>query len=45
MGRLIAADGGIPKRAADYASYCGRCLEQLERTQTGATECPNGCPP
>jgi hypothetical protein len=45
MGRLIAPDGGIPKRAADYATFCGYCLEQLERTQTGATVCPNGCPP
>lgn len=45
MTLLRAADGGLPKRAADYAAFCGYCLEQLERTETGSTTCPNGCPP
>lgn len=45
MGRLIASDGQLPKRLADYGVFCGYCLEQLERTTAGATQCPNGCPP
>lgn len=45
MGRLITSDGGPLKRLADYIVYCGRCFEEFERTATGATVCPNGCPP
>jgi hypothetical protein len=45
MGRLIASDGGLPKRLADYRAFCGYCLRQLEQTAGGATRCSNGCPP
>lgn len=37
--------GGIPKRESDFALFCGYCLERLTKTETGATVCPNGCPP
>ena len=42
---LRTRDGGLPKRLADYAFFCGYCFERLAQTPTGATECPNGCPP
>lgn len=31
--------------ADTFLVYCGRCLAELERAETGATVCPNGCPP
>lgn len=45
MGRLITPDGSPVKRESDYRFFCGYCLAEFERTATGATVCPNGCPP
>lgn len=42
MGQLIGPDGKPPAR---IVHCCGRCLEELVRTEHGATICPNGCPP